>query len=305
MGSEKKEYKVGEVFKHTDGKFYQCVEDAYCGDCAFLGDAECLALPCVSSDRKDGCNVKYIPVTRPVEGMLYRAENGRMYRLTKGNHWDHECACDTDPSLGCAALDLAVFKGGLFGWHWAPVEEDAPAPVDPPKPVESPKPVEPPKRHIELGVVKVEGDNVTFRIVEQTHRRGEFSQQANTDEFKACNGIGLMSYSVPQWLSSASALYCRGEGKEQDNNRLTCTADEFARICEAVADYNETDGKGHGFSWPKNGDKYFCIAPGGWVDRLTFDMDGFDRKMQAFGNFFRTKEEAEAALERVRQALKK
>lgn len=26
MGNEKKEYAVGEVFRHTDGKVYQCVD---------------------------------------------------------------------------------------------------------------------------------------------------------------------------------------------------------------------------------------------------------------------------------------
>lgn len=26
MGNEKKEYAIGEVFRHTDGKVYQCVE---------------------------------------------------------------------------------------------------------------------------------------------------------------------------------------------------------------------------------------------------------------------------------------
>lgn len=308
MGSEKKEYEIGEVFRHTDGKVYQCVEDEHCGGGAFeYNDSDCLSLYCSLFGREDGRSVKFILVTEPADGMLFRAEDGKMYQLKYGEPSLFGCACNAG-MCGCGCLNEEVFGDDyLPGWHWAPAEEAAPAPVDPPKPVESPKPVEPPKRHIELGVVKVEGDNVTFRIVEQTHRLGKFSQQANTDEFKACNGIGLLSRSVPQWWSSASAseLYCRGENKEQDMYEITCTAGEFARICEAVADYNETDGKGHGFSWPKNGDKYFCIAPGGWVDRLTFDMDGFDRKMQAFGNFFRTKEEAEAALERVRQALKK
>lgn len=307
MGNEKKEYAIGEVFRHTDGKVYQCVEGGNCKRCAFgLGGYRCSEC-CGPQLRTDGRSVIFTEVTKPVDGMLFRAENGRMYRLTKGKHWGRRCACDTDPSLSCGALDYASFRSILIGWHWAPVEEDAPAPVDPPKPVESPKPVEPPKRHIELGVVKVEGDNVTFRIVEQTHRRGEFSQQANTDEFKACNGIGLLSRSVPQWWSSASAseLYCRGENKEQDMYEITCTASEFSRICEAISEYNSTDGRGYEKPWPKKGDKYFCIAPGGWVDRITFDMDGFDRKMQDFGNFFRTKEEAKAALERVKQALKK
>lgn len=165
-------------------------------------------------------------------------------------------------------------------------------------------PVEPPKRHLELSVVRVEGDTVKFRIVEQTHRNGEFSQQANTDEFKACNGIGLMSYSVPQWLSFASALYCRGENKGQDNIELTCTAVEFSRISEAISEYNSTDGKGCEPRWPHTGDTYFYIAAEGKVDRLTFDGYEFDRMLQDFGNFFRSEAEAKAALERVKQALK-
>lgn len=293
-----KEYKVGEVFKHTDGKFYQCVEDAYCGDCAFLGDAECLALPCVSSDRKDGCNVKYIPVTRPVEGMLYRAENGRMYRLAEGSHWDHWCACDDDPERSCAELDMAVFGGCGPRWCWAPTTDYAPASD------ESSKPVESPKRHIELGVVKVEGDNVTFRIIEQTHWCDTFSRQANTDEFKAANGLQLRSAVNPQWFSPASALYCRGADKEKDMREITCTAGEFARICEAVADYNETDGKGCEPRWPQEGDRYFFVTAFGTIDHLVFYRHKFSQRMQAFGNFFRTEAEAKAALERIKQAMK-
>ena len=299
MGNEKKEYAVGEVFRHTDGKAYRCVEGETCEGCAFgLGGYRCSEC-CGPRWRTDGRSVIFTEVTKPVDGMLYRAENGRMYRLAEGSHYDHQCACDTAPSLGCSALDRAVFKTPLLDWYWAPVEEDAPVPVDPPKPPESPK------RHIELGVVKVEGDNVTFRIVEQTHRRNDFSQQAMSRKFNSSNGIALSSFDQPCWDAAFATLFCRGADKEKDMREITCTAVEFSRICEAISEYNSTDGRGYEKPWPSVGDKYFCIAPGGWVDRITFDMDGFDRKMQDFGNFFRTKEEAEAALERVRQALKK
>lgn len=299
-----KEYKIGELFRHTDGKAYQCVEGETCEGCAF----RCTGNDCVGpycDGGSDGRSVKFIAVTKPVAGMLFRPEDGQMYRLTEGSHWDNQCVCDTDPSLNCAALDCSVFGSCLpLEWHWVPVEEDAPAPVEPPKPVESPKPVEPPKRHIEIAVVKVEGDNVTFRIVEQTHRRNDFSQQAMSRKFNSSNGIALSSFDQPCWDAAFATLFCRGADKEKDMREITCTAVEFSRICEAISEYNSTDGRGYEKPWPSVGDKYFCIAPGGWVDRITFDMDGFDRKMQDFGNFFRTKEEAEAALERVKQALK-
>lgn len=118
-----KECMVGEVFRHTDGKVYQCVEDEHCDGCAFrCAGNDCGGPYC--DGRSDGRSVKFIAVTKPVEGMLYRAKNGRMYRLAKGGHLDHQCACDDD-SLSCGTLDTDVFGGCLsLGWYWAPVEEE-------------------------------------------------------------------------------------------------------------------------------------------------------------------------------------
>lgn len=297
MGNEKKEYAVGEVFRHTDGKAYRCVEGETCEGCAFgLGGYRCSEC-CGPRWRTDGRSVIFTEVTKPVDGMLYRAENGRMYRLAEGSHYDHQCACDTAPSLGCSALDRAVFKTPLLDWYWAPVEEDAP--VEPPKPVESPK------RHIELAVVKVEDDNVTFRIVEQTRRCNGFSRQNNPRKFTAANGFQLRSAANPEWGSDTSTLYCRGYRGDRDNIELTCTAGEFSRICAAISEYNSTDGKGCEPRWPQKGDRGFFVTAFGTICQCVFDGVYFDCMMQDFGNFFRTEAEAKAALERVKQALKK
>lgn len=301
MKNEKKGYAVGEVFRHTDGKVYQCVEDEHCGGCAFeYNDSDCRSLYCSSFGREDGRPVKFILVAEPAEGMLYRAENGRMYRLAKGEHSEHFCVCDTGPWLNCSELYRAVFGYVLLNdWYWAPIEEDAPAPVEPQKPPE------PPKRHIELSVVRVEGDTVKFRIAEQTHRCDEFSRQDYPREFKAANGFKLRSAANPKWGSDTSTLYCLGFERNDDNFEIVCTAGEFSQICEAVAEYNSTDGRGCKSRWPKGGDRYFCVTAIGTIDHLKFAGYQFDRMMQDFGNIFRTKEEAEAALVRVKQVLKK
>lgn len=57
---------------------------------------------------------------------------------------------------------------------------------------------------------------------------------------------------------------------------------------------------------PKNGDEYFCVCSSGEVGEVYFDDVNFitDKKYIDFGNYFRTREEAEAARERVRSALK-
>lgn len=300
MGNEKKEYAIGEVFRHTDGKVYQCVKGGNCKRCAFgSGEYRCAEICCGPRSRTDGRPVIFIEVTNPVAGMLFRSENGQMYRLTEGSHWDNQCVCDTDPSLSCGALDSASFRSILIGWHWAPVEEDAPVPVEPSKPPESPK------RHIELSVVRVEGDTVKFRIAEQTHRCDEFSRQDYPREFKAANGFMLRSAANPEWRSVDSTLYCRGNRNDRDNIELTCTAVEFSRICDAIYEYNSTDGRGYEKPWAKKGDKYFYITVEGEVECFTFRDTHYEHKMRVFGNLFRTEAEAEAALERVKQALKK
>lgn len=293
-----KEYMVGEVFRHENGKVYQCVEFNDCRRCAFLRTESCTSYSCLSEDRNDGKAVQYIEVTEPVEGMLYRAKNGRMYRLAEGSHWDHWCACDDDPERSCAELDMAVFGGRGPRWYWAPTTDYAPASD------ESSKPVESPKRHIELAVVKVEGDKVTFRIVEQTHRNDEFSQQDNSSVFKSANGFQLKSCADPEWAGKTSTLLCRGFERNDDNFEVVCSAIEFVRISEAVAEYNATDGKGREPRWPQYGDQYFYVTMFGAVDDHEFDGHTVDYKLQEFGNFFRTKEEAGAALERVKQALR-
>lgn len=300
MKNEKKGYAVGEVFRHTDGKLYRCVEDEHCEGCAFeYCDSDCRSLYCCSFGREDGRSVKFIAVTEPAEGMLYRAENGRMYRLAEGSHWDHWCACDDDPERSCAELDMAVFGGRGPRWHWAPATDYAPASD------ESSKPVESPKRHIELAVVKVEGDNVTFRIVEQTHRCDEFSRQDNSSVFKSANGFQLKSCADPEWAGKTSALLCRGFERNNDNFEIVCSAIEFVRICEAVAEYNATDGRGYEKPWPSVGDKYFFVTWTGYIDHYTFDGDAYDQNMQNLGNFFRSEAEAKAALDQVKQALKR
>lgn len=162
---------------------------------------------------------------------------------------------------------------------------------------------ETPRRHIELGVVKVEGDNVTFRIVEQTHRGKNFSQQTDTDIFKASK-IVLKFKNLPEWGGDNFTLFCRGFSSDKDNIEIVCTTSEFTKISEAITEYNATDGKGYEKSWPQTGDEYFQIASNGEIGRDIFRGGDWDTGLQNFGNFFRTYKEAEAARDKVKTLLK-
>lgn len=179
-------------------------------------------------------------------------------------------------------------------------------PIEPKKEKEMEKDTatEEPSRHIELGVVKVEGDNVTFKIIEQTHKRKEFCQQLDRNIFKASNEIKLGSKDIPEWIGDSSLLFCRGFFSDKDNIEIVCTISEFARISEAVNEYNTTDGKGYEKPWPQKGDQYFYILEDGVIYSIVFRDDEYDRSRQDYGNFFRTEQEALAARNKIEILLK-
>ena len=158
------------------------------------------------------------------------------------------------------------------------------------------------KRHLELAVVKVEGEQVTFRIAEQTHREHDFTN--NGRKFKSSCGVMLNSLSSPEYNCGCTTLYVRGYATCMDDQEITVSLFNFARIMEAVTEYNETNGAGYEKPWPQDGGKYFCILSTGYVTSTDYDNHPIDNDRREFGNFFRTREEAEAALERVKKALK-
>ena len=158
------------------------------------------------------------------------------------------------------------------------------------------------KRHLELAVVKVEGDQVTFRIAEQTHREQDLT--SNGRKFKSSCGVILNSLSSPEYNCGCTTLYVRGYATCMDDQEITVSLFNFARIMEAVNEYNETDGKGYEKPWPQKGYKYLWVGSMGLIHESYFDDTPLDNCRREFGNFFRTREEAEAALERVKKALK-
>lgn len=159
-------------------------------------------------------------------------------------------------------------------------------------------------RHIELGVVKVEGDKVTFKIIEQTHKGKEFCQQIHSNTFQASNGVVLKSIGFSRMAGNLK-LFCRGVICEKDDVEITCTAIKYAQINEAITEYNATNGKGYEKPWPQTGDRYFYITSDCIVgDGIFYDMALGDNERLACGNCFRTEDEAKAAADKVRALLK-
>lgn len=160
------------------------------------------------------------------------------------------------------------------------------------------------ERHLELKIVSVENDEVTFKIEEQTHRLKDFSKQFNPRMFTASNGIMIRSCREPDF--QLSILYVRGMVDAEDDAEITVSQETFFKICEAVEEYNKTDGKGYcEKKWPQVGDQYFYIDSFFDVKSRNYAASYDDRCKKEVGNFFCSGERAQIAAEFVKKFLKK
>lgn len=304
------EYKVGEIFEH-DGEVLQCVIDTgeyqprLCKPyCAFSPPAaSCANYACTREERSDGKSVHFTRVTELKEGMLFRAENGKLYRFTTDLKDGEKCSCQT------SGYSCSTILRQLCALCPPPLRDRTPREwpharfvlVDEGRePGGNPDPDV--RRHIEIAVDAVKDDRVTFRITEQTRRCGDFAPKG--PEFRSSSGYRLISESGPVAGACIDGLFVRGWNRSKDDAEVTAPLDTFAKAMEAVTEYNLTNGTGYEKLWPQKGDFYYFVDSYITVRSLEYFGSEMDHDMQNAGNFFRTCEEAEAALERVKKALR-
>lgn len=156
------------------------------------------------------------------------------------------------------------------------------------------------KRHIELEVVDSADGFVAFKIKEQTHRGYEFSCHGSV--FISSAEYLLESCRSPMVEECYDRLCVRGSDTEEDNIVLTASLEFFEKIKAAVAEYNEKNGN---YLWPYEGRGYYYIDSDGYIDESIGGRErDWDIRRIKFGNAFSTVEEAKAARERVKKALK-
>lgn len=299
---EKKEYRVGEIFR-LNRETFQCVidslENGSCSKCE-VPRGLCTKFACYNGERSDNTCVHYVKVPEAEEGMLFRASDGNLYELK--NLEARGCGCYRYGYMACSEIDEEAF--GEIDLHWYPVEEkeEEKEMIDYSK-IELQKIYM--KRHLEIAAVSVENDIVAFKVADQFYSGDEFSQQEIKSEFKAKNGVAICLSEKLKWDKNNKILSIRRlHDIIKVEETIKCYVHHFAYIMEAVTEYNETDGKGYEKPWPQKDDEYFCIDSMGKILILTYHEDFTDEGRRDFGNFFRTREEAEEALERVKKALK-
>lgn len=155
------------------------------------------------------------------------------------------------------------------------------------------------KRYIELIVIEADNNFIYFKIGKQTHRAIDFSSTGKS--FKASNGVLFKSYFFPEYDPTDNILFVKGMDELKDNRILRCNRSDFYLICEAITEYNRTNGIGYVKKQPEN---YYIITSDFTIMVHKFNNSDYDLENKKNGNFFRTREEAENALNLFKYIMK-
>lgn len=157
------------------------------------------------------------------------------------------------------------------------------------------------KRHIQIQVIAGDSKAVSFRVWKCSHTGKEFTDKGCV--FNASNGVGLVYRdSGLAWYERSDSLHLSEDIKNSCGYAIRCepisvSPEDFAKICKAVEEYNNkewSDEKGRPFWYF---DSFFNLSYSEGMHPLV--KDTFIKA----GNCFHTKEEAEAAIERMRDQL--
>ena len=149
------------------------------------------------------------------------------------------------------------------------------------------------KRYIELIVIETDNNFIYFKIGKQTHRVIDFSSTGKS--FKASNGVLFKSYFFPEYDPTDNILFVKGMDELEDDRILRCNRSDFYLICEAITEYNKTEA---------TEDNYYIITSDFTTTELKFNNSDYDLENKKNGNFFRTREEAENALNLFKYLMK-
>lgn len=132
-----------------------------------------------------------------------------------------------------------------------------------------------------------------FVIVSQSHHGENFSFSGNS--FIASNGIVLISDTEPKLLADGMVLFVHGRNVSGNNNFIKVTDKQYAKIKEAVDEYNATNGGSPKLEWPQIGDVFYYVNINGTVDEGLYLADDMCMRFKNNNNMFQERESAEKA----------
>ena len=134
-------------------------------------------------------------------------------------------------------------------------------------------------------------DRVAIRIKYQNFevlKRGEFYDEE----------IRVDSFLVPGYIKDNNRLYVQGEVQSKDSRIFLVDKEDLKKILEIVNKINEKYGIPKRWRG-KRSDKYFSIFGDSEISKITDNYFPEDQRRYEWGNYFKTKEEAEKVKEEL------
>lgn len=148
------------------------------------------------------------------------------------------------------------------------------------------------KNVLELEYEKV-FDMVAIRVKYQNCdilKRGKFEDE----------NLGVRSINAPDYVSGLGILFIQGEIKREDNRIILVSEDDANKIKQKVKELNKRYGIEERWRAERGKGYYYidseCAAFGTYDYRCNEDNRRYE-----LGNYFRTEEDAEKALEKIKQ----
>ena len=96
------------------------------------------------------------------------------------------------------------------------------------------------KRYIRISVTERDNGKISFKIIEQSHRGHELSDDPrDSSHYYAGNGVLLSSITCPEIPKlTAKKLFVRGDDWSYDNTLLKCSEEVFEEFIDAINEYN-------------------------------------------------------------------
>lgn len=157
------------------------------------------------------------------------------------------------------------------------------------------------RRHIQLQVVAGDSKAVSFRVWKCSHTGKEFTDRGRV--FTASNGVDLVyADSELAWNERSNSLrlsedYKGSHGYVRRCEPVSVSPEDFAKICKAVEEYNNAEWSDEKCQHFWYFDSFFNLSYSEGMHPLVEDA------FRNTGNCFYAKEEAEAAIERMRDQL--
>ena len=134
-------------------------------------------------------------------------------------------------------------------------------------------------------------DKIAIRIKYQNFevlKRGEFKDEE----------IIVESACVPEYINLNNKLYIQGEAESADNRIFLIDKEDLKNILEKVNKINEKYGIPKRWRGERS-DKYFSIFGDSEISKVTDNYFPEDQRRYEWGNYFKTKEEAEKVKEEL------